>query len=35
MNPKYDLRKKESNYETTAIALNNLVASRNKMYKKR
>ena len=33
MNQSYGLRKK-NNYETSQIALNNLVASRNKMYKK-
>lgn len=33
MNQSYGLRKKGS-YETSEIALNNLVASRNKMYKK-
>ena len=33
MNQSYGLKKKSS-YETSQLALNNLVASRNKMYKK-
>ena len=33
MNQSYGLKKKGS-YETSQLALNNLVASRNKMYKK-